>query len=172
MACEPYKALSLYLHLLWNPYFLHAYHIVNIWQTISALHYHRETCRAKEVYSESMWLCANAAYSCFVSPNVAKIHVSLWQPPLSKAWKTMSWSQSSCIRHLDAPAYLPLLCFLPPIVSFAFPTVTSSISFSITEDARRIWASLLSRLQLWMLPSLVMVHRVNHNEWQHCFARF
>lgn len=125
MGCEPYKTLSLYLHLLWNPCSLQVYHIVKLYQNYIITEQPAELKRFN--CSESICLCANPAYSCFVSPKAARIHVSLWRPPLSKAEKIMSLSWCSCtkIDSVDAPKHLPLLCFLQLIGLFTSPTVTS-----------------------------------------------
>ena len=68
-----------------------------------------------------MCLCVNAAYSCFVSPNVAKIHVSLWQPPLSKAGKITSWSCCFCIKTFRCSRTPPTALFSSTHWLFHFP---------------------------------------------------
>lgn len=123
MGCEPYKTLSLYLHLLWNPCSLQAYDTVKLYQNYinreKPLELKRFNC------SKSICLCANPAHSCFVSPKAARIHVSLWQPPLSKAGKITSLSWCSCTKTFRCSRTPPTALLFPLIGFFTSLTVTS-----------------------------------------------
>lgn len=88
MGCEPYKALPLYLHLVWNCCYLQAYHHKEVTNCISNILSQRKLVDLKGVnHTEDVSLSVNATYFCFGSPSVAKIHVSLWQFPLSEEEK-------------------------------------------------------------------------------------
>lgn len=168
MGCEPYKTLSLYLHLLWNPCSLQAYHIVKLYQNYITT---EKPAELKSFNcSDSICLCANPSYSCYFSPKAARINASLWQPPLPKVGKIMSLSWCSCTQIFLCFRTPPTALFSSTYWLFLFPHCY--FSFFIIEGAEGFEPLCLCRLQLKTCPSLGMANRVKLDECKPCFARF
>lgn len=118
--------------------------------------------------SGSICVCANAACSCFVSPDVAKIHVSLWQPPLPKAGKIMS---RSCIKTFRCSRTPPTTPFSSTHHLFHFPHRYFFL-FLLQRMQKDLSLFAYARYSSECFHPPVTAHRVKLNEWKHCFARF
>jgi len=87
MGCEPYKALSLYLHLVWNYCYLQAYHHKDVINCNSNTLSQRKLVDLKGLITQKMHAWVQMLHTSVLFLPVLLKSTCLWQFPLSEEEK-------------------------------------------------------------------------------------